>query len=158
MVESPVWLERQKGISANDVDEEYQEEEQGKCERQIPFVTAAEVIALASRERLLNDNNQTEGQGVSKPPPTTILGLFTSPLTRKGLRIVLITQIAQQASGINAVLYYSTDIMKNALPTNAGYIALLITAVNLVMTFPAILLINVSRSFRVRYKKSRLSS
>lgn len=41
-------------------------------------------------------------RGVSKSPPETIWGVMSSPITRNGLRIIVITQIAQQACGINA--------------------------------------------------------
>ncbi|KAI9630082.1 hypothetical protein KEM48_012289 [Puccinia striiformis f. sp. tritici PST-130] len=45
-------------------------------------------------------------------------------------------------SGINAVLYYSTSIMKSVLPTQAIYISLFVTAINVIMTFPAIFLVD----------------
>lgn len=64
---------------------------------------------LGVHERLLGAANEPRDEesldntrGVSKAPPQTIWGVLTSPLTRKGVRIVTITQIAQQASGINA--------------------------------------------------------
>ena len=100
---------------------------------------------MAAQERLLDDARQPSHRptGSSSPPPTTMLGVLTSPITRKGLRIVLLTQMTQQASGINAVMYFSTDIMKTALPDMAGYIALMITGVNFAMTFAPLLLADV---------------
>ncbi|POW05329.1 hypothetical protein PSTT_09796 [Puccinia striiformis] len=64
------------------------------------------------------------------------------PALATGMKIVLITQFAQQLSGINAVLYYSTSIMKSVLPTQAIYISLFVTAINVIMTFPAIFLVD----------------
>lgn len=75
-----------------------------------------------------------------------------------GLRIVLITQVMQQLSGINAgevfihyqfkvlsdrlatVMYYSTEILSNVLPTGAQYISLLVAVANCTLTFAPILL------------------
>lgn len=42
----------------------------------------------------------------------------------------------------SAVLYYSTSIMKSVLPTQAIYISLFITAINVIMTFPPIFLVD----------------
>ncbi|OAV92812.1 hypothetical protein PTTG_07093 [Puccinia triticina 1-1 BBBD Race 1] len=64
------------------------------------------------------------------------------PALASGLAIVLITQLAQQLSGINAVLYYSTSIMKSVLPTKALYISIFVTAINVLMTFPALFLVD----------------
>jgi len=43
--------------------------------------------------------------------------------------------------GINAVLYYSNDILSKALPDLGPYVSLSITVVNVFMTFPPIFLI-----------------
>jgi len=116
-VESPVWL---AGLAGS--------EQAGESES----------TRLLDEEATANGERIAQGQ----TPPKTILGVFRSPLTRKGLRIVILTQIVQQASGINAVLYYSTDILGNILHGKAGYVALMITAVNFVMTFPPLWLID----------------
>ncbi|EFP78041.1 hypothetical protein PGT21_018677 [Puccinia graminis f. sp. tritici] len=111
------------------------------------------------RETLLNPAN-TIHQPISNPAhqqlpqnnQSTIHPLSVSQLLLKhwkqdpalanGLKVLLITQLAQQLSGINAVLYYSTSIMKSVLPTQAIYISLFITAINVLMTFPAIFLVD----------------
>lgn len=64
------------------------------------------------------------------------------PALALGLRVVIITQLAQQLSGINAVLYYSTSIMKSVLPTQAIYISLFVSAINLLMTFVPVFLVD----------------
>lgn len=43
---------------------------------------------------------------------------------------------------ISAVLYYSTSIMKSVLPTQAAYISVFITFINVLMTFPPIFLVD----------------
>lgn len=50
----------------------------------------------------------------------------------------------QQLSGVNAVIFYSTPILKSLLPASAGLIGIGITAVNAIMTLPAIFLVDVS--------------
>ncbi|KAK9900608.1 general substrate transporter [Cystobasidium minutum MCA 4210] len=134
MKESPVWLANKAG-SLEDTHEDSSSGFQADSDAGVHDRLLADAVAAT-------DTESGSSRSVSKPPPQTIWGVLTSPLTRKGLRIVIITQVAQQASGINAVIYYSTDIMKNALPTSAAYIALTITAVNFVMTFPPLYFID----------------
>lgn len=71
-----------------------------------------------------------------------------APSYRKGLSIILLTQVAQQLSGVNAILYYSTGILATLMPGAARYIGLLITVVNGVMTFPPLVLIDERRAGR----------
>jgi len=60
---------------------------------------------------------------------------------RLPLTIVSLAMVSQQVSGVNAVLYYSNDILSNVIPELGPYISILVTVVNVVMTFPPILLI-----------------
>jgi len=50
--------------------------------------------------------------------------------------------ISQQVSGINAILYYSNDILSRVLSDAGPYVSLGITFVNVLMTFPPIFLID----------------
>jgi hypothetical protein len=45
-------------------------------------------------------------------------------------------------------MYYSNEILSKALPTWAPYVSLVITIVSVLMTFPAIFLVDVSKNFR----------
>ncbi|KAF5324746.1 hypothetical protein D9611_004518 [Ephemerocybe angulata] len=65
--------------------------------------------------------------------------LFTKEY-RKPLMIVCFAMLAQQISGVNAVLYYSNDILSKSFPALGPYLSLGITVVNFVMTFPPIIL------------------
>ena len=58
----------------------------------------------------------------------------------KACGMVLLTQ------GLS-VLYYSNDILSKSLPSLGPYLSLGITVVNVIMTFPAIILIEVSHFF-----------
>lgn len=69
---------------------------------------------------------------------------------RKGIRMIIFTQMAQQLSGINAVLYYSTGILSDVIKDGEGdrtarWIGLGITVMNFLMTFPPIHLIDEKR-------------
>ncbi|KAJ9478266.1 putative metabolite transport protein [Pseudozyma hubeiensis] len=71
--------------------------------------------------------------------------LFSDPQLRPGTLLVILTQLGQQLSGINAVLYYSVGILGSILPSLAGSIGILITLINIIMTFPPIYLIDEHR-------------
>ncbi|KAF9001960.1 general substrate transporter [Cyathus striatus] len=92
----------------------------------------AEAPLLDEAEQRLNEARET---------PVTVPQLFTSTDLRKPLLIVSIAMLSQQVSGINAVLYYSNSILSKSLPDLGPYVSLGITIVNVIMTFPPILLI-----------------
>ncbi|KNZ55602.1 hypothetical protein VP01_2637g2 [Puccinia sorghi] len=116
---------------------------------------------LLERETLLTpthtDHNPLFKDGNTLSVAQLLQQWKRDPTLADGLKIVLITQLAQQLSGIkwmarsnlflfnttnSAVLYYSTSIMKSVLPTQAIYISLFITAINVIMTFPPIFLVD----------------
>ncbi|GJE86819.1 MFS general substrate transporter [Phanerochaete sordida] len=71
----------------------------------------------------------------------SILQLFTARELQRPLIIVCFSMLCQQLSGVNAVLYYSNDILSKALPDIGPFVSLGITIVNVIMTFPPIFLI-----------------
>lgn len=58
----------------------------------------------------------------------------TSSSYRRPLFIVLLLQLAQQLSGINAVIFYSTSIMSTVFPESSSIITVYISVVNLLVT------------------------
>lgn len=58
----------------------------------------------------------------------------------------------QQFGGINAVMFYSTPVLRPLLPNAAGLLGIGITLVNAIMTLPAIFLVDVSPLTFVRIK------
>lgn len=73
---------------------------------------------------------------------TTVPQLFVSNSLRRPLTIVCLAMVTQQLSGINAVLYYSNEILSKSLPDLGPYVSLSITIVNALMTFPPIVLVD----------------
>ncbi|UZJ53928.1 hypothetical protein CBS101457_003248 [Exobasidium rhododendri] len=94
--------------------------------------------------------------------------LHTTSDIRMGTMMIIFTQMAQQLSGVNAVLYFSTGILSDVFKgsdggqggqgsdTIAKQISLGITLVNVLMTFPPIPLIR--ESLLGRKKLLQLSS
>jgi hypothetical protein len=78
-------------------------------------------------------------------PPLPVASLLSSPSLRPQILIIGSILAVQQLSGINACLFYSSSILLSLLPASAGLISIGISVVNLVMTFPAIVLIDVSK-------------
>ncbi|KAL9537653.1 hypothetical protein MBANPS3_011577 [Mucor bainieri] len=69
--------------------------------------------------------------------PTASVNIYkflTSPYYRRPLFIVVLLQLAQQLSGINAVIFYSTSIMSTVFPDSSGVITVYISIVNLIVT------------------------
>jgi len=91
-----------------------------------------------------DDTDSTTLPTPSAVPPSGPIGILQM-LKRRELRravyVVVLAMLVQQGSGINAVIYYSTDILRQVVPTSAAYISLLISVVNVVMTFAPVLLI-----------------
>lgn len=86
-----------------------------------------------------NSHAIEEGQEVAPTvqPTATNINIWkflTSPQYRRPLFIVLLLQLAQQLSGINAVIFYSTSIMSSVFPESSGTITVYISVVNLIMT------------------------
>lgn len=71
----------------------------------------------------------------------TLWQFLRSPAYKPMVRAVLIVMLAQQLSGINAVMFYSTSILAAVLPSSSALISLIISLVNLVTTLPSTSLI-----------------
>ena len=75
---------------------------------------------------------------------SSLLGLFTSRALLFPTVISIVLHLSQQYSGINAVFYYSSDILKNSGIENAQYATPVIGAIMVVMTLVSIPLIEMS--------------
>ncbi|KAG1465203.1 hypothetical protein G6F46_002468 [Rhizopus delemar] len=80
---------------------------------------------------LQEDPRTEEEEGYQK---VTSWEFLTSARYRRPLFILLVLQLSQQLSGVNAVIFYSTSIMSTVFPESSGLITVSISIVNLVMT------------------------
>ncbi|KAJ3553577.1 hypothetical protein NM688_g3534 [Phlebia brevispora] len=137
IVESPTWLHRHGLL-----------QDKAAAARKlwdIGNASSVDIPSEGSRDPLLgNDEEDPEDQGKAPEEHQAAISLpqlLTAPELRKPLIIVCFSMLCQQLSGVNAVLYYSNDILSKALPDLGPYISLGITIVNVIMTFPPIFLI-----------------
>lgn len=116
-----------------------------------PLSTRAVVAATPSYPEAVEPTRAgTEGEGggegyVNESTPGEsfgILDLFKSPRLRKPFIAALSLQIAQQFSGINIAIYYSTTIFKESYSEDLAIkFTLIVSVVNLVMTLVSMVLI-----------------
>ncbi|KAI0698474.1 general substrate transporter [Cytidiella melzeri] len=139
IVESPSWLHRHGFL-------------QEKAAASRKLWTVIEVPrhlpnSLESQDPLLADVEQDRDEDDQPKDPeehqssVSLPQLLTAAELRKPLIIVCFAMLCQQLSGVNAVLYYSNDILAKALPDIGPFVSLGITIVNVFMTFPPIFLI-----------------
>nr|CDI52525.1 related to VPS73-protein involved in vacuolar protein sorting [Melanopsichium pennsylvanicum 4] len=106
--------------------------------------TDEERQGLLAGDSEYEDTNSTANRS-SERHQVGLMGLFKDPEVKPGAILIVLTQLGQQLSGINAVLYYSVGILGSILPALAGSIGILITVINIIMTFPPIYLIDEHR-------------
>ncbi|OCF30610.1 vacuolar membrane protein [Kwoniella heveanensis BCC8398] len=72
----------------------------------------------------------------------TLRSILSNPSLRGSALLTATFMAIQQLSGVNAVMFYSTPVLRPLLPTSAGVVGVGITIVNAVMTLPAIFLMD----------------
>lgn len=89
------------------------------------------------------DQVRSECEAIKLLPKVTMRELITNSALRIPLIISLTIMVAQQLSGINAVVFFSTDIFKMAGLDNdqAGYATMGMGAVNVLMTVISLVLV-----------------
>ncbi|KAF9927054.1 hypothetical protein FBU30_003516 [Linnemannia zychae] len=76
--------------------------------------------------------SMTQGSG-----GISVADFITMPRYRHPLIILTLVQLSQQLSGINGVIFYSTAIMSQILPSSGAMITVYISIVNVIMTLIA---------------------
>lgn len=130
--ESPTWLAEHK--NANQARQVLQRirgkeadiEEEVKAWR----VSSAYDNGAGEEESLLS----TPSQDLPQSPPATITSVATNAQYRPALVAVVITMVSQQFTGINSIIMYSVSLLGSVLPTAAPLLAVIISALNLVVT------------------------
>lgn len=131
--ESPTWLAEHK--HANQARQVLQRirgkeadiEEEVKAWR----VSSAYDNGASEEESLLSTPSQDLPP---QSPPATIISVATNAQYRPALVAVVITMVSQQFTGINSIIMYSVSLLQGVLPTAAPLLAVIISALNLVVT------------------------
>jgi len=126
IVESPIWL----GSNGR------RDEQKAVVKRLL-----GSVDSRYEDDPLLDEFEARQDDSQANVTVITVPQLFKVRELRKPLLIICLAMASQQLSGINAVLYYSNDILSKSLPELGPYVSLSVTIVNVLMTFPPILLI-----------------
>ncbi|WVF69339.1 hypothetical protein IAT40_004115 [Kwoniella sp. CBS 6097] len=81
---------------------------------------------------------------VPKPAEQQLIlrSILSNPSLRGPALLAATFMAVQQLSGVNAVMFYSTPVLRPLLPTSAGVVGVGITVVNAIMTLPAIFLMD----------------
>ncbi|EED78836.1 predicted protein [Postia placenta Mad-698-R] len=141
MIESPTWLDRHGLLLEKD-----------KAARRIWHSAqgprSSELPNYDSQDPLLSADDPESGEITpakaddAHEATLSVPQLLIAPELRRPLTIVCFSMLVQQLSGVNAVLYYSNDILSKALPDLGPYVSLGITIVNFFMTAAPIVLID----------------
>ncbi|KIM87653.1 hypothetical protein PILCRDRAFT_815229 [Piloderma croceum F 1598] len=135
IVESPSYLGRKSLV----------EDQKSAARRLWGSAKSPSVSARDANDPSLQDPLLDDPEGQLEPAPRvaaiTVTQLLQARELRQPLLIVSFAMLSQQVSGINAVLYYSNDILSKALPELGPFVSLGITIINVFMTFPPIFLI-----------------
>lgn len=81
----------------------------------------------------------------SDATPQLPLRELLSNTSLRGTILLCATVISFQVlSGVNAVMFYSTPVLRPLLPNTAGFIGIGIASMNALMTLPAVFMVDVS--------------
>ncbi|KAI0057110.1 general substrate transporter [Artomyces pyxidatus] len=130
MVETPVYLKKHGRLEALLASE------------QRLWTISNKRVADDAEDPLLDTGDDDDNKLLAPDPAlVSLTQLLHKRELRRPLIIVSSAMVSAQISGINAVLYYSNDILSRSLPELGPYVSLGITVVNALMTFPPIFLI-----------------
>ncbi|KAI0005873.1 general substrate transporter [Russula compacta] len=132
IIETPVWLKQHGKLEESRVVQ--------------TFLFQQPDFADSVEDPLLGDENpqrsRHELEDHREPTSVSIPDLWMNIELRRPLVVMSSAMISQQISGINAILYYSNDILSRVLSDAGPYVSLGITLVNTLMTFPPIFLVD----------------
>ncbi|WVQ96838.1 hypothetical protein IAU59_003945 [Kwoniella sp. CBS 9459] len=86
--------------------------------------------------------NAATGSARTAEQQLTLRSVLSNRSLRGPALLAATLMATQQLSGVNAVMFYSTPVLRPLLPTSAGVVGVGITVVNAIMTLPAIFLMD----------------
>ncbi|KAI0371781.1 general substrate transporter [Pilatotrama ljubarskyi] len=139
IVESPVWLNRHGLLRDKDASAR-------RLWKGGHAIHSPDVANEDAEDPLLGNNDESASLNPARradehEAAATVPQVLLRREFRKPLAIVCFSMLCQQLSGVNAVLYYSNNILSKALPDLGPYVSLGITVVNFFMTAAPIFLI-----------------
>ncbi|PCH38728.1 general substrate transporter [Wolfiporia cocos MD-104 SS10] len=139
MIESPTWLSRRGLLADKDATAH-------RIWQTAQIMHSPDLPNSESADPLLGTGDDEDDENAKADDEhdaaISVPKLLVASELRRPLAIVCFSMLVQQLSGINAVLYYSNDILSKALPDLGPYISLGITIVNVIMTATPIVLID----------------
>jgi len=144
MIESPTWLNRHGMLQQKDAASR-------RIWKSVQTTSSVDSPNFDSEDPLLGRDADTEATAEDAQSlkdleeheaAITVPRLLMAKELRRPLTIVCFSMLCQQLSGVNAVLYYSNDILSKALPDLGPYVSLGITIINMLMTVAPIFLID----------------
>lgn len=89
------------------------------------------------------DEMRTEAEQMKLVPKATLKEMWHNPVLRQPLIIVVVVMLSQQLSGINVVMFFSTNIFKGVGLTEKGAekATLIVGVVNVLMTVVSLVLV-----------------
>lgn len=129
--ETPAWLaEHRRTNEARQVLQRIRGKD-ADIEEETQLWKVSENSGVGEEESLLSPHPPQAGQ---RKPRVTILTVATDPAYRPALIAVIIAMLAQQFTGVNSIIMYSVSLLQGTLPTAAPLLAVIISALNLVVT------------------------
>lgn len=123
-----------------------QQDEECKCLSFSTSISAVDtdcIIHSSASPLLAEGRHHHIASTTTTKHPDTLKSLLSSPALRPHVLLVAFCLVTQQFSGINAVLFYSTPVLKGLMPEKSGLIGILVSLINVAMTVPSLLLIDV---------------
>jgi hypothetical protein len=91
--------------------------------------------ALSGEEESLLAPSETQS---SKKPSATFMQVVKDPYYRPAIVAVVGVMVAQQLTGMNSIVMYSVSLLQTILPTTAALLTVMISAINLLITWRAL--------------------
>ncbi|PGH18366.1 hypothetical protein AJ79_00432 [Helicocarpus griseus UAMH5409] len=132
--ESPTWLaEHQRAGQARRILQRIR----GKDADIEPEVKAWRIPPANSEDRTGEEESlltPPSGNLPPKRPAVSMLGVITNPTYRPAIVAVIAVMITQQFTGVNSIVMYSVSLLSDILPTTSALLAVVVSALNLVVT------------------------